>query len=352
MIICWYSVIHRITMSMYKLLVHDLKRVMSHTLIWFTCKSHANCMLVTCSWTAAGTFALRGGKCKCDDLSEPSTLVKRCVTTWCNHHWCQQCAHHLMRTTADSSVTDYHFSAEKSNCDYCISTRHQCVPVCAPEFCMSFTDYLQVPLNCNQSLAVILTQAEASSYWWCKCTYWRLCVCFSTGPESSDDCLCEVIWSSQGPTVVGCWRQPCHRGWCSNADEHSSAVHRGGSYCCKHAFRLQITDMLLIYTRSTWSCLSDLRRIRRTCLTLSLVTTWLRSSAALLLTMRLRMRRTLMCKKLSSSLRQHIEVHHSNFWNLLSCSQFLKLTLTNTLWVYLFCPAWLSSSCGVGCEYS
>ena len=30
--------------------------------------------------------------------------------------------------------------------------------VCAPEFHMSFADYLQVPLNCNQSLAVILTQ--------------------------------------------------------------------------------------------------------------------------------------------------------------------------------------------------
>ena len=192
---------------------------------------------------------------------------------------------------------------------------------------------------------------QASSYWWCKRTYWRLCVCFSTGPESSDDCLCEVIWFSQGLTVISCQCWPCHRDWRSNADEHGSAVHRGGSYCCKHAFHLWIINMSLIYTRSMWSCLSDLRRIRRMCLTLSLITIWLRSSAALLLTMRLRMRRMLTCKELGSSLRQHIEVHHSNFWNLLSCSQFLKLTLTNTLWVYLFCSTWLSSSCDVECEY-
>ena len=65
-----------------------------------------------------------------------------------------------MRATADSLVTDCHFSAEKSNCDYCISTRHQCVPVCAPEFHMSFTDYLQVPSNCDQSLTAVLTQAR------------------------------------------------------------------------------------------------------------------------------------------------------------------------------------------------
>ena len=65
-----------------------------------------------------------------------------------------------MRVTADSLMTDYHFSAEKLNCDYCISIRHQCVLICAPEFCMSFTDYLQVPLNCNQSLAAVLTQAR------------------------------------------------------------------------------------------------------------------------------------------------------------------------------------------------
>ena len=157
--------------------------------------------------------------------------------------------------------------------------------------------------------------------------------------ELSDDCLCEIIWSGQGLTVVSCWHWLCHRDWCSNADEHSSAVHRGGSYCCKHAFRLWITDMSLIYTRSMWSCLSDLRRIRRTCLALSSVTIWLRSSAALLLTMRSRMRRTLTCKELSLSLRWCIRVCHPNFWNLLSCSQFLKLTSANTLWVYLFCPA-------------
>ena len=63
-----------------------------------------------------------------------------------------------MRTTADLLVTDCHFSAEKSNCDYCTSMRHQCVLICAPEFCMSFTDYSQVPLNCDQSLAAVLTQ--------------------------------------------------------------------------------------------------------------------------------------------------------------------------------------------------
>ena len=32
------------------------------------------------------------------------------------------------------------------------------MPVYAPEFHMSFTDYLQVSSNCNQSLTVILTQ--------------------------------------------------------------------------------------------------------------------------------------------------------------------------------------------------
>ena len=170
-------------------------------------------------------------------------------------------------------------------------------------------------------------------------------------PESSDDCLCEIIWSDQGLTVIDCQHWLCHRDWHLNADECDSAVHEGGSYCCKHVFHLWITDMSLIYTRSMWSCLSDLRRIRRTCLTLPLITIWLRSSAALLLIMRSRMRRTLMCKKLSSSLRWHIGVHHSNFWNLLSCSQFLKLTSVNTLWVYLFCPAWLSPSHDVECEY-
>ena len=30
--------------------------------------------------------------------------------------------------------------------------------VYAPEFCMSFTDYSQVSLNCDQSLIVVLTQ--------------------------------------------------------------------------------------------------------------------------------------------------------------------------------------------------
>ena len=32
------------------------------------------------------------------------------------------------------------------------------MPVCAPEFHMLFTDYLQVSLKCDESLAVILTQ--------------------------------------------------------------------------------------------------------------------------------------------------------------------------------------------------
>ena len=63
-----------------------------------------------------------------------------------------------MRVITDSLVTDCHFSAEKSNYDYCMSMRHQCVPVYAPEFHMSFTDYLQVSLNCNQLLAAVLTQ--------------------------------------------------------------------------------------------------------------------------------------------------------------------------------------------------
>ena len=63
-----------------------------------------------------------------------------------------------MRVTANLLVTDYYFSAEKSNCDYYMSTRHQCVSVYAPEFYMSFTDYSQVPLNCDQSLAAVLTQ--------------------------------------------------------------------------------------------------------------------------------------------------------------------------------------------------
>ena len=65
-----------------------------------------------------------------------------------------------MRVTADSLMTNCHFSAEKSNCDYCMSTRHQCMLICASEFHMSFTNYSQVPLNCNQSLTVILTQAR------------------------------------------------------------------------------------------------------------------------------------------------------------------------------------------------
>ena len=149
--------------------------------------------------------------------------------------------------------------------------------------------------------------------------------------ESSDDCLCEIIWSGQGLTVIDCWHWLCHRDWHLNADECSLAVHRGSSYCCKHAFPLWIADMSLIYTRSMWSCLSDLRRIRRMCLALLLVTTWLESLAALLLTMRLRMRRTLTCKKLSLLLRWHIGVCHPNFWNFLFCSQFLKLTSVNTL---------------------
>ena len=63
-----------------------------------------------------------------------------------------------MRVITNSSVTDCHFSAEKLNCNYCISTRHQCMLICAPEFCMSFTDYSQVPPNYDQSLAAVLTQ--------------------------------------------------------------------------------------------------------------------------------------------------------------------------------------------------
>ena len=63
-----------------------------------------------------------------------------------------------MRVIINLLVTDCHFSAEKSNCDYCTSIRHQCVSVCASEFHMSFTDYSQVSSNCNQSLTVILTQ--------------------------------------------------------------------------------------------------------------------------------------------------------------------------------------------------
>ena len=163
---------------------------------------------------------------------------------------------------------------------------------------------------------------QASSYWWCKCTYWELCVCFSTGSESSDDCLCEVIWFSQGPAVISCQHWLCHRGQHSNADEHSSAVHRGGSYCCKHAFRLWITDMSLIYTRSMWSCLSDLRRIRRMCLPLLLITIWIRRSATLLLMMRLQMWMTTMCKELSLSLSRHIEVCLPNFWKHLALHNF------------------------------
>ena len=65
-----------------------------------------------------------------------------------------------MRATTDSSVADCHFSAEKSNCDYCTSTRHQCMLICAPEFHMSFADYSQVPPNCDQSLTAVLTQAR------------------------------------------------------------------------------------------------------------------------------------------------------------------------------------------------
>ena len=34
------------------------------------------------------------------------------------------------------------------------------MPVCAPEFRMSFTDYSQVPSNCNQSLTAVLTQTR------------------------------------------------------------------------------------------------------------------------------------------------------------------------------------------------
>ena len=63
-----------------------------------------------------------------------------------------------MRVTTDSLMTNYHFSVKKLNYDYCMSMRHQCVSVCASEFHMSFADYSQVSSNCDQSLAVILTQ--------------------------------------------------------------------------------------------------------------------------------------------------------------------------------------------------
>ena len=63
-----------------------------------------------------------------------------------------------MRVITNSLITDCHFSAEKLNCNYCTSTRHQCMSVCAPESHMSFTDYSQVSLNCNQSLTAVLTQ--------------------------------------------------------------------------------------------------------------------------------------------------------------------------------------------------
>ena len=154
---------------------------------------------------------------------------------------------------------------------------------------------------------------QTSLYWWCKHTYWGLCVCFSTGSELSDDCLCEVIWSDQSSAVISCWHWPCHRGWHLNADEHSSAVHRGGSYCCKYIFYLQIINMSLIYTRSMWSCLSDLRRIRRMCLLLSLIIIWIRRLVTLLLTIRLWMWMVTMCKELSSSLSRCIEVCLPNF---------------------------------------
>ena len=39
-----------------------------------------------------------------------------------------------------------------------MSIRHQCVLICAPDFYILFADYLQVPLNCDQSLTVVLTQ--------------------------------------------------------------------------------------------------------------------------------------------------------------------------------------------------
>ena len=40
--------------------------------------------------TSADIFTLREDKCKCDNLSEPPMLMKRCVTTWLS--WsCQAC---------------------------------------------------------------------------------------------------------------------------------------------------------------------------------------------------------------------------------------------------------------------
>ena len=115
-------------------------------------------MLVTHSQTAADIFALKRDKYKCDNSLKSFTLVKRCVTTQHNHCWCSQCAYYLIRVTTNLLVTNCHFSTEKSNCNYCMSMRHQCVLICAPEFHMLFTDYSQVPLNYNQSLTAISAQ--------------------------------------------------------------------------------------------------------------------------------------------------------------------------------------------------
>ena len=186
------------------------------------------------------------------------------------------------------------------------------------DICWLFTGASQLWLithSCSDS-------GQTSLWRWCRCTYQELCACFSTGPESSDDCLCEIVWSSQGPTGISCWWRPHHKDWHLYVDECSLTVHRDGSYCCKHTLHLFITSMLLIYTRSMWSCLSDLRRIRRMCLLLSSVTIWIERSATLLLTMRSWMWMTTMCKELSSSLSRCIGVHLPNFWKCLALHNF------------------------------
>ena len=60
-------------------------------------------------------------------------------------------------------MTNCHFSTEKLSCDYYTSIKYQCVLIFAPEFHILFSDYSQVPLNCNQLLTVILTQSRLFS---------------------------------------------------------------------------------------------------------------------------------------------------------------------------------------------
>ena len=116
-----------------------------------------------------------------------------------------------MRVTTDSSVTNCYFSAEKLNCDYCISMRHQCVLICAPEFHMSFTDYSQVPLNCDQSLAVILTQvrllhtndASASIKDFMHASAWVLSHQMTVSVRSSDLVRASLLSAASADSVTG-----------------------------------------------------------------------------------------------------------------------------------------------------